>query len=243
MSTTLANLQYRHELKFGIPAGEAIVISRRLGALLPRDGHAGPDGRYTVRSLYFDTPFDDALREKHEGVSTRAKWRLRTYGNDVGANGCPIHLEKKTKRNGLGQKHKEPLNLAQAYLLAEGGVIEPALLEALSDINDTLGSVGIEFCQLTKSRLLAPKAVVIYEREAFRYRAGNVRVTIDTAVRVCARPAAFFAENPLMTPAAPGEAVVEVKYDDYLPDWIADAVSTSTARTAWSKYTLARRYE
>ena len=49
MSTTLANPQYRHELKFGIPAGEAIVISRRLGALLPRDGHAGPDGRYDAQ--------------------------------------------------------------------------------------------------------------------------------------------------------------------------------------------------
>ena len=73
----------RHELKFELPPHEALLLAKRLGMLFPRDEHAGPDGRYTVRSLYFDTPFDDALREKHEGFTSRAKWRMRAYGTEA----------------------------------------------------------------------------------------------------------------------------------------------------------------
>ena len=87
----------RHELKFELPPHDALLLANRLGMLFPRDEHAGPDGRYTVRSLYFDTPFDDALREKHEGFTSRAKWRMRAYGTEpIAMDGAErvIRLEK-----------------------------------------------------------------------------------------------------------------------------------------------------
>ena len=93
-----ARTKQRHELKFGLPPHEALLLAKRLGMLFPRDEHAGPDGRYTVRSLYFDTPFDDALREKHEGFTARAKWRMRAYGTEpLAMDGAErvIRLEKK----------------------------------------------------------------------------------------------------------------------------------------------------
>ena len=57
------------------------MLASRLGKLFPRDGHAGPDGSYRVTSLYFDTPYDTALREKLDGVDRREKFRLRYYGS------------------------------------------------------------------------------------------------------------------------------------------------------------------
>ena len=45
------------------------------------DCHA-VNGQYEIRSLYFDTPDDKALREKLDGVITREKYRIRLYNND-----------------------------------------------------------------------------------------------------------------------------------------------------------------
>ena len=57
----------RHELKHRINLREDLVLSQRLKKLFPHDKNAGPDGTYRVTSLYFDTPYDSALREKIDG--------------------------------------------------------------------------------------------------------------------------------------------------------------------------------
>ena len=57
-------LPLRHELKHRINLREDLVLSQRLKKLFPHDKNAGPDGTYRVTSLYFDTPYDSALREK-----------------------------------------------------------------------------------------------------------------------------------------------------------------------------------
>ena len=53
---------YRHELKYQINASDVMAIRRRLQILAKPDPHAR-DGRYLVRSLYFDTLEDKAMRE------------------------------------------------------------------------------------------------------------------------------------------------------------------------------------
>ena len=52
----------RHELKHQINLREDLVLSQRLRKLFPHDKNAGLDGTYRVTSLYFDTPYDSALR-------------------------------------------------------------------------------------------------------------------------------------------------------------------------------------
>ena len=70
----------RHEFKHQISPQEDLVLSGRLRRLFPHDRHAEPDGSYRVTSLYLDTPYDAALREKLDGVDRREKFRLRYYG-------------------------------------------------------------------------------------------------------------------------------------------------------------------
>ena len=73
----------RHELKHQINLREDLVLSQRLRKLFVHDKNAGSDGTYRVTSLYFDTPYDSALREKIDGVNRREKFRLRYYGEDT----------------------------------------------------------------------------------------------------------------------------------------------------------------
>ena len=82
----------RHEFKHQIAPPEDLVLSGRLRRLFPHDPYAGPDGSYRVTSLYFDTPYDAALREKLDGVDRREKFRLRYYGERPavpGGGGAP----------------------------------------------------------------------------------------------------------------------------------------------------------
>ena len=77
---TTESIRLRHELKHQISPQEDLVLTGRLRRLFPHDAHAGPEGSYRVTSLYFDTPYDAALREKLDGVNRREKFRLRYYG-------------------------------------------------------------------------------------------------------------------------------------------------------------------
>ena len=63
-------MQYRHELKHDITTSDMIAIRQRMRAIAEPDSHA-VDGKYLIRSLYFDTPTDKALFEKRVNVVHR----------------------------------------------------------------------------------------------------------------------------------------------------------------------------
>ena len=88
-------MRYRHEWKHELTWADVLELRQRLRAVALPDPHA-VDGRYLIRSLYFDTLPDKALREKLDGVNRREKFRIRYYNRDTSV----IHLEKKSKRNG-----------------------------------------------------------------------------------------------------------------------------------------------
>ena len=48
-----------------------------------QDKHVGPTGQYMIRSLYFDSYDDRALKEKLDGVRDRDKYRIRYYNLDT----------------------------------------------------------------------------------------------------------------------------------------------------------------
>ena len=60
-------MQFRHELKHEISLGDMMAVRARMRAICETDPHA-VDGKYFIRSLYFDNPEDRALREKLDGV-------------------------------------------------------------------------------------------------------------------------------------------------------------------------------
>ncbi len=70
--------QYRHEWKHVLNAGDLLILRSRLRVIMESDPHA-IDGKYQIRSLYFDNLDDKALREKIDGINMREKFRIRLY--------------------------------------------------------------------------------------------------------------------------------------------------------------------
>ncbi|WP_022776956.1 polyphosphate polymerase domain-containing protein [Butyrivibrio sp. AE3009] len=148
-------MKYRHELKHEITTADMITIRQRLRAVAEPDRHA-VDGKYLIRSLYFDTPTDKALLEKQSGVSRRAKFRIRYYNGDRSV----IHLEKKCKVGGLGCKISADLSEEQAGSIVNGDI------QWMKDSEDEL--IRELYSRMVSERL-EPKVIVDYTREPFIY--------------------------------------------------------------------------
>lgn len=222
-------IHYRHEWKHEISYADLLAIRQRLRAVAEADPHA-QDGRYLIRSLYFDNPDDKALREKIDGVNLREKFRIRYYNSDPSI----IHLEKKGKRNGLGTKYSADLSQEEAQSIVDGR------LDWMMDSGRPL--VQELYCKM-RYQGLAPKTIVDYTREPFIYRPGNVRVTFDYDIRTGLACTDFLNPACVTVPAGDAPILLEVKWDAFLPAIIRDAVQTPGRRVeAFSKYAQCRIY-
>lgn len=223
-------MDYRNEWKHEISYSDMIAIRERLRAVTQPDPHAGPDGRYRIRSLYFDTPTDRALREKIDGVGIREKFRIRYYNEDSGL----IHLEKKSKVNGLCGKQMAVITAEEAQGIVDGHL-------------DWMPCSGrplvVELYSKMRSQGLRPKTIVDYTREPFVYAPGNVRVTIDYDIRTGLGCTDFLNSGCITIPAGEPVRILEVKWDEYLPAIIRDAVQlTGRMSSPFSKYRACRIY-
>ncbi len=222
-------MDYRHEWKHELNYLDLLTIRARLRAVMEPDPHA-VDGKYFIRSLYFDNLFDKALREKLDGVNMREKFRIRYYNGDTSM----IRLEKKSKRSGLGTKFSAPLTAGEAQKLVDG------------DIDWMLASefplVQELYCKMLYQGM-RPKTIVDYTREPFIYGPGNVRVTFDYDIRTGLRCTDFLDPGCPTIPAGDAPIILEVKWDEYLPAIIRDLVQTPGRHAAaFSKYAQCRIY-
>ena len=226
----LSDTRYRHEWKHELNTMDYLTIRRRLQAVMKRDPHA-VEGRYHVRSLYFDDPDDKALREKVDGVNMREKFRIRYYNGDTSV----IRLEKKSKCNGLGAKFSAPLTKDEAQKIVDGDI------DWMMDISRPL--VQELYCKM-RYQCLKPKTIVDYTREPYVYGPGNVRVTFDFNIRTGLTCTDFLNPDCVTIPAGDTpQYLLEVKWDDYLPEIIRAAVQTPGRRAgAFSKYAQCRIY-
>lgn len=221
-------MNFRHEVKHEISPSDMITLRQRLRAVASPDLNA-VDGKYFIRSLYFDNLCDKALREKIDGVNRREKFRIRFYNGDTSV----IHLEKKSKLNGLGSKQTALISSAEAQAIADGKT------EWMAESSEELVR---ELYVKMRGEGLAPKTIVDYTREPFVFPAGNVRVTIDYDIRSGLFGTDFL--NPdCLTVSATDSIILEVKWDSFLPDIIRDAVLLENRRGgAFSKYASCRIY-
>ncbi len=224
-------MQYRHEWKHEINRSDLITLRQRLRAVAKIDPHA-IDGRYMIRSLYFDTPADKALREKLDGVNRREKFRIRYYNGDTSL----IHLERKSKLDGLGTKASDVLTAGEAQAIINGS------LDWMAGCSDR--PLVQELYSKMRSQNLRPKTIVDYTREPFYYPPGNVRVTLDYDIRTGLGCTDFLNPGCVTVPAGDAPILLEVKWDAYLPDTIRAAVGLESRRSsAFSKYAQCRIYQ
>ena len=220
---------FRHEWKHVLNYADLLTLRHRLGAVMQRDPYV-IDGKYHIRSLYFDNLDDKALREKIDGVNIREKFRIRLYNWDTSL----IKLEKKSKRNGLGTKYSANLTEEEAQKIVDGDMdwmmaSDKPLVQEL-------------YCKMCYQRL-EPKTIVDYTREPFIFRPGNVRVTLDYNIRTGQECTDFLDPEVVTIPAGDAPILVEVKWDEFLPTIIRDAVTLPDRRVgSFSKYAQCRVY-
>lgn len=224
-------MKLRHELKYQINRFDGQILRARLQAALGRDVHAGEDGKYKIRSLYFDTPNDLALFEKNTGADPREKFRIRRYPGSASGR---ISLEKKIKTRGLCGKLSALLTRTECEKIIKGDI------EWMPwDSRELIA----EFYFKMKSRLLCPKTIVEYDREPFVYKAGNVRITLDSDIRTGLFSKDLLNDDQPLFAAGDGVTILEVKYDEFIPSFITDMIQIGNRRTgAWSKYAIGRQY-
>lgn len=221
--------EYRHEWKHEITFIDMLAIRQRMRVVAKTDAHAVA-GRYEIRSLYFDNLSDKALREKLDGVNRREKFRIRYYNGDTGM----IHLEKKSKINGLGTKASARLSTEEAQAIVDGDY--DWMMESGRPLIEELYSK-------MRSQGLRPRTIVDYTREPFIYGPGNVRITLDYNIRTGLEAINFLDANCVTIPVPDSPIILEVKWDEYLPAIIRDAVQLEGRRTAaFSKYAACRMY-
>ena len=86
--------------------------------------------------------------------------------------------------------------------------------------------------------------IVRYDREAFVYKPGNVRITLDRNIRTGLGSTDFLNGELFCAPVLEQSTVLEVKYDAFLPDLVRMAVQIPNRQAAsCSKYALCRRFD
>ncbi len=85
-----------------------------------------------------------------------------------------------------------------------------------------------------KTQQLRPRVLVSYVREPYVYAAGNVRVTFDSNIRTSLFQRDFLngALPDIIATDAPGDIILEVKYDAFLPEVIRPKGNTSLTSIA-----------
>ncbi len=224
-------MDYRHELKYVVTEKEMALLENRIRGLVSLDVHAEEAGMYRIRSLYFDDYYNSCYLENETGTDPREKFRIRIYNGDKGR----INLELKCKEHGMTRKLSCILTEDQCRTLMAGRLLpmngnDPPLLKKLN--------------LLMRTRFLRPRVIVEYDRVPFADKLGNTRITLDRNITSSDAPLRFLeAELPRRPILAAGRHILEVKYDEFLPDYIYQNLQLADLRqTAFSKYYLCRRY-
>ena len=226
-----ADLKYRHEFKYVVSNAQIPLLKSRISPLMQRDPHVGPDGIYNIRSLYFDDYMNRCFYENENGTDPREKFRIRIYNHSCER----ITLECKRKEHGKTRKTSCPLTLEQAEHLIHGRIPGPI---------DTLPPLLRKLALDMQMRLMRPVVIVEYDRIPYIYKNGNVRVTFDTQISSSSNVTDFFLDTLPKRPIMPaGQQLMEVKFDEYLPDFIYRNLNLNQLHlTAYSKYYLCRKH-
>lgn len=219
---------YRVEDKYACSSMDFALLRSRIGTVLNPDGNQGSKEGYSVISVYFDDLYDTHLRDTVDGNSIREKYRIRIYDNSFDV----IKLEVKYKRYNRVAKKSKNITLEQMQSLLSGRAIPD---EGTPDDPAALFNIAMA------NRGLRPKVIVAYERSAYVYDAGNVRITFDKNIRSSNNIEDFGKTGVIYDVPRVYNAVLEIKYDEFLPGFIAGLLELGNMwQLPYSKYRVCR---
>ena len=221
---------YRVEDKYTCDEKQLAVLQARLKTVLRPDYNQSGDEGYQITSVYFDDLYDTHLQDTEDGNRLREKYRIRIYNDSFET----IKLEIKYKRDSRVFKRAETISAEQMKRLLAG--------QCISDKSPSADSTITLFNLAIANRGLRPRVIVEYDRAAYVFDAGNVRITLDRNLRASTDFDGFIHKNQAYyRPVPEFDRVLEVKYDELLPGFIARLLETGNMnQTSFSKYRLCR---
>ena len=222
--------KYRNEIKFVINKDTAEILKNKLSHLMDIDANStSDDNSYFIRSLYFDDLYSNAYYEKMDGVEYRKKYRIRLYNSDTSF----IRLECKYKHENKTSKDQ---------ILIDKSICDKIINGNIEELNISEPNLLTKFVIDSRSRNLKPSIIVDYKRLAYTYPVSDVRVTFDSKIR-SGRYNYNLYDKDLTTYKIidDNEVVLEVKFNEILPEQIAIVLSTvPMIRQAFSKFAICR---
>ena len=219
---------YRVEDKYACSMNELFLLQSRIDTILQADSNQYSADGYSIISVYFDDLYDTHLQDTIDGNSQREKYRIRIYNNSFNT----IKLEVKFKQYNRILKKSKSISQSDMRALLSGTPI---------DCDNSLEDPATLFNIAMKERGLQPKVIVAYERKAYIFPSGNVRITFDRNIRSSNSIDNF--GNPNLAYDVPDErnAILEVKYDEFLPGFIAQLLELGNMQQiSYSKYRICR---
>lgn len=221
--------KYRNEIKFIINKDSAEILKHKLSLIMDLDQNSTEDNSYLIRSLYFDDINSTAYYEKMDGVEYRKKYRIRIYNNDTNF----IRLECKYKHENKTSKDQ---------ILIDKNICDRIIDGSIKNLKIEEENLLTKFIIDSKLNNLVPSIIVDYKRLAYTYPVSEVRVTFDSKIRSGRYNYNLYDED-LSTYKVidDNEVVLEVKFNEILPESIAIILSTvPMIRQAFSKFAICR---
>ena len=221
----------REEYKYFISQDEILYLRAMLSKVMKIDPNSRNNNKYTVTSLYFDTPINEDLEEKQSGIYYREKFRLRTYN----LQNKTIKFESKKRANTAIIKDSEILSKEEAENVINGNFE----VFAKHDSNFLRES----YIRL-KSKGYRPSIIVEYDREAYFLPFGNISITFDMDLRTYNAHKNILQLNKANIPIfLEGQQVLEVKFSSPLPEYLKKILSRIKGnRSAISKFVFGQKY-
>jgi hypothetical protein len=227
----------RFELKYVLRLEHYLQILPFIKLNMKRDEYAlSETGKYTINSLYYDSPGLDCFVNKLDGIKFRRKVRIRKYQDSTDN----AFVEIKERINRSVRKRRCIMPLSDAFALCHGDTLDLSVLDASDH------ACANEVFFLAKTLRLNPVCIIHYQREAFtgsKYEPG-LRVTFDTNLKYRTHqlnPALFGGEKYFFDPDV---MIMEIKTNDKLPIWLSSVVTAlECSLNKVSKYVLAMSQE
>ena len=209
------NHKLRHELKYIISYRDYFALRTRALAFMRHDEH-GDNGRYFIRSLYLDDIMLSNYNQKMDGWNRRRKYRIRIYD----LSDKIIKFEVKDKYDSCISKVSDRISIEEYDSILEGDFSFVADIIFSDSDEGNCKALRIAYID-NATKILLPQVVVDYDREVFICEEGNVRMTFDMNLRAGLASGDIFDPELVTVPAYDeGCMILEVKYDDYLPDFV-----------------------
>jgi hypothetical protein len=223
----------RYEFKYLLSKDERDEIEDEISHFMTYDGHVHPEfeNSYIVRSLYFDNAESANYYEKIDGIKTRHKFRIRTYGTDEDES-VPIFLEEKGRHN--NRTYKQRIRIRSEDLkIAE----DSSRAFELLDLYPNVPLIESFIFDIERRRLEA-KVLVDYIRRPYSSPYDmNFRITFDSALSAASVDRLFPTSVAPRYLSNAGWTILEVKFLRRIPAWFHRILQAhSLSRLSISKF-------